>query len=132
MQLLVSYPFLHLYLHEGPSPAFEAQWRGFVSSSFLRQAITDALVLARQHRIRGWIADDRLLGPIRPADLEWIGTQVLPTLISIGVQRLARIEAADPMNKLLINKTQEDAQQAFPLEIRVFTDLQEARRWASE
>jgi hypothetical protein len=35
MQLLANYPFLHLYLHEGPSPALEAQWRGFVSSPFL-------------------------------------------------------------------------------------------------
>jgi hypothetical protein len=131
MQLLANYPFLHLYLHEGPSPALEAQWRGFVSSPFLRQALTDALALARQHRIRGWIADDRLLGPVRPADLGWIANEALPTLINLGVKRFARIEAEDPMNQLLINRTQEMVLPTLPLEIRVFTDVQAARTWAT-
>jgi hypothetical protein len=130
-QLLVSYPYLDLYLHTRAAPALEARWRGFVSSAVLRQVVAETLVLARQHRIRGWIADDRLLGPVRPTDLEWIVTEMLPALVKFGVKRLARIEAEDPMNQLLIGSAQETVQPTLPLEIRVFSDLPAARVWAT-
>ncbi|UOQ68575.1 hypothetical protein [Hymenobacter volaticus] len=130
MQLLASYPFLNLFLHEGPSRAIEAQWQGFVSSALLRETTLEAVKLARQHRITGWIADDRLLGPVRPVDLDWIAKEVLPQLISVGVKRFARIEATDPLNRMLIGKVQETAEQKLPFELGTFTDLVAARTWA--
>ncbi|WP_375436871.1 hypothetical protein [uncultured Hymenobacter sp.] len=130
MQQLTSSPFLTLYLHEGVSRAIEAQWHGFVRSAVLRQATLDAVVLARQHRITGWIADDRLLGPVRPSDLNWIAQQVLPQLVAVGLKRFARLEAKDPLNKLLIGQAQETAEQQLPFELRTFTDLPAARTWA--
>ena len=132
MRLLVSFPFLNLYLHEREdSRVIEAEWRGFVSSPFLRQAITEALALAREHRATAWLADDRKLGPVRPADLEWVGTYALPALVDIGVSRFAVLEAEDPMNKLLINTTAESALPLLPMEFRRFTDVHQARSWAA-
>ncbi|UOQ51778.1 hypothetical protein [Hymenobacter cellulosivorans] len=131
MQLLASYPHLSLYLHEeGVFRALEAQWQGFMSSSVLRQTILEALAQARQQQITAWIADDRLLGPVRPADLEWIAQQMLPELVDIGLRRFARVEAADPLNKLLIGQAQDTAEPLFPFEMRTFTDVQAARLWA--
>jgi hypothetical protein len=92
----------------------------------------DALELARQHRITGWVADDRLLGPVRPADMEWIATQIMPELVGLGLKRLARVEAHDPLNQLLIKKMHNTANEIAPFEQRLFTDVQEARAWASE
>lgn len=132
MQLLASYPYLKLYLHEGASRAIEAQWQGFVSSPLLRQATRDCVALARKHRINGWIADDRLLGPVRPVDLEWIASEVLPKLVEAGLQRFARIEAIDPLNKLLIGQVQAAAEQQHPFKLRSFTDVDKARAWACE
>lgn len=131
MQLLASYPYLSLSLHEGRGRAIEAQWKGFVSSALLRQATLECVQLAREHHITGWIADDRRLGAVRPVDLEWIATQVLPQLIQVGIKRFARIEAFDPLNKLLISQAQETAQQQLPFELRSFSDLEAARSWAS-
>ncbi|KUG08068.1 hypothetical protein [Solirubrum puertoriconensis] len=132
MILLARYSFLNLYLHESSTiRAMEAEWRGFVSSSFLRQAVTDAIGLARQHRITGWIADDRLLGPVRPADLDWISEHALPELVRIGLKRFARIEAEDPLNKLLISQLQHEVEETLPFQVRTFTDVQQARLWAS-
>ncbi|TGE16002.1 hypothetical protein [Hymenobacter elongatus] len=130
MHLLATYPYLNLYLYEGTSRAIEAQWLGFVSSSLLRQATLDCVEHARQQRITGWIADDRLLGPVRPVDLEWIAQQVFPRLIELGVQRFARLEGVDPLNKLLIGQAQETAQQQMPFELLAFTNLTAARNWA--
>ncbi|GAA3929481.1 hypothetical protein [Hymenobacter algoricola] len=130
MQPLVSYSYLDLYLHEGVSRAIEAQWKGFISSSLLRQALLECVTLAREHGITGWIADDRLLGPVRPVDLEWIATQVLPQLVELGLRRFARIEAVDPLNKLLIGQAQAAAEQQLHFDLQSFTDLQAARTWA--
>ena len=130
MQLLVSHPHVQFYLHEGISRAIEAHWQGFISSGVLRQATLEAVELARAHRITGWIADDRQLGPVRPVDLEWIATEVLPQLVQLGLKRFARIEAVDPLNKMLIGQAQETAVQLLPFELRSFTELPEARAWA--
>jgi hypothetical protein len=130
MQLLTASSHLTLYLHVGASRAIEAQWQGFVSSDVLRQATLDAVKLAREHRITGWIADDRLLGAVRPVDLRWIAQHVLPQLIGVGLKRFARIEAIDPLNKLLIGQAQATAEQQMPFELRTFTELRAARAWA--
>jgi hypothetical protein len=132
MLLLVSHSFLNLYLHEQPGcRVLEAQWRGFVSSQFLRQATIEALELARQHRITGWIADDRKLGAVRPVDLEWITTNIVPELVAVGVKRFAIIKAEDPLNQLLISNAAEDeALAALPFQIRQFTSVEQARTWA--
>ena len=130
MQSLASYPYLQLSLHVREGGAIEAQWKGFVSSAVLRQATLDCVRLARQHGITGWIADDRQLGAVRPADLEWIATHVLPELIQLGVKRFARIEAVDPLNKLLIGQAQVAAEQQLPFVLQSFTDLEAARAWA--
>ncbi|MBC6607561.1 hypothetical protein H8B13_12095 [Hymenobacter sp. BT188] len=130
MKLLTYTPHLTLYLHEGINRAIEAQWLGFASSAELRQSTLEAVTLARQYKVSGWIADDRLLGPIRPIDLEWIAQQVLPQLIGAGVKRFARIEAIDPMNKMLIGQAQKTAEHQLSFEMGTFTDLQSARVWA--
>jgi hypothetical protein len=130
MHLLAQYPFLNLYLHEGPTKALEAQWQGFVTSAVFRQAIAEALGLAREHRITGWVADDRLLGPVRPADMEWIATEIMPELVGAGLRRLARIEAEDPLNQLLIKQMHSAAHERASFEQRLFTDVAQARAWA--
>ncbi|HEX8328514.1 MAG TPA: hypothetical protein VF629_13305 [Hymenobacter sp.] len=132
MQLLASYPYLKLYLHEGNSRAIEAQWLGFVGSTLLRQATLECVALAGEHRITGWIADDRLLGPVRPVDLAWIASEILPKLVEVGLQRFARIEALDPLNQLLIGQAQEAAEQQMPFTLQSFTDVDLARAWACE
>ena len=130
MQMLVSYPYLKLYLHQGASRALEAQWNGVPTSTLLRQATLKCVILAREHRVGGWIADDRELGPVPPADLEWVATYVLPLLIKGGVQRFARLEVVAPLTQPVIGPAQERAQQQLSFELRSFTDPEAARAWA--
>ena len=133
MELLATFPFLRLHLHHDTGcRAIEAEWRGFVSSAFLRQALTEALTLARRHGVQAWIADDRRLGPVRPADLEWVVTTVVPEFITLGIERFAMVEAEDPLNKLLITNATDTVTQELPLLVRRFTDPEAARRWACQ
>ena len=131
MHLLASFPFLHLYLlRAGERHVIEAQWRGHPMGTQLQEALSEALAQVAQHRIHGWVADDRLIGPVTPADLEWAATVMMPTLIGKGLKRFAVVEAVAPLNQRLIQASMEQTIPALPIEMHRFTDLIEARAWA--
>lgn len=131
MSVLASYPTLVLHLHAGPVPVLETEWLGFTGSADFRRYITDALELARQHGVRGWLANDLLLGAVRPADLQWVSQFVLPTMVALGIERFARLEAADTLNRLLIGRMYQAATPELPLEVHTFADALLARKWAA-
>ncbi|QNH60923.1 hypothetical protein [Hymenobacter sediminicola] len=130
MTVVASHPSLTIHLHSGSAAALETEWLAFTNSRDFRRYLTEALVLARQHGVTGWIANDQLLGAVRPIDLEWVSRHVLPTLLALGVRRFARLEAQDTMNRLLIGNMYQQAAPGPQLEIRSFSDLQQAREWA--
>ena len=60
---------------------------------------------------------------MRPVDLEWTGAEVLPQLAGVGLKRFARIEALDPLNKMLLGKAQETTELLLPFGLRSFADV---------
>jgi hypothetical protein len=128
---LATYPFLKILLHTGPRNVLETQWLGFVGSTDFRSALTETLRLARLHRVTGWVADDRHLGPVRPKDLDWVHTAVLVPLSDLGVVHFAHLEAEESLNRLTINGMYQTAVPGLNYEFRHFTSLTEARAWAA-
>jgi hypothetical protein len=131
MDLLLAEPYLNLYLHQGPAPTIETEWLGYASSNDFRRAISSALQLGKQYKVQGWVADDRRLGAVRPRDLEWLRVEMLPALAATGVQRFALLEADDSLNRLTIGWMYAQVSTAVSYEIRHFTDLRQARAWAT-
>lgn len=123
-------PSLNLYLHPGPPPALETHWLGFATGAEFRAGVLQALQLARQHHVTGWIADDRLLGAVHPRDLQWCFDEVLLVLSTLGVRRFALLESQDAMNRRTIDGMYQRAQPVVAFEISRFTDLAQARAWA--
>ncbi|MFD1872693.1 hypothetical protein [Hymenobacter bucti] len=128
---LATYPFLNILLHTGPRNVLETEWLGFAGSTDFRTALVEALRLARQHRVTGWVADDRHLGPVRPKDLEWTHSAVLQPLSELGVLRFAHLESEEALNRLIINGMYQTAVPGLAYEFRHFTLLAEARAWAA-
>ena len=129
--IIASYPFLNLVLHSGgPHNVLETEWLGFAGSADFRAALTEALRLARLHRITGWVADDRRLGAVRPKDLDWTHAEVLAPLGELGVQRFAHLESEEVLNRLIIDGMYQRSVPGLPYEFRHFTSLAEARAWA--
>jgi hypothetical protein len=116
---------------DGPHNVLEAEWLSFVGSSDLRQALLEALRLARLHHIKGWIADDRRLGAVRPKDLEWTLNEVVVPLGELGIVRFAHLESEEALNRLTIDAMYQRSMPDLPFEVRVFTLLPEARAWAT-
>lgn len=129
--IIASYPFLNLVLHSGgPHNVLETEWLGFAGSADFRAALTEALRLARLHRISGWVADDRRLGAVRPKDLDWTHTEILVPLGELGVVRFAHLESEEVMNRLTIDGMYQRSVPGLPYGFRHFTALAEARAWA--
>jgi hypothetical protein len=131
MRTLLSLPYLHVYLHEGTQPVIELQWLSYVGSANFRAAATQVLQLSRTHHAKAWLGDDRLLGAVRPRDLEWAEQEILLPLAQGGLQRFALLEPQDTLNRLTVASMYAHAAAAVKFEIRYFDDLVPARAWAS-
>ncbi|TGD77169.1 hypothetical protein [Hymenobacter wooponensis] len=130
MLLLTALSSVSFYLHNIGCRALEARWSDHGGSESFREAVLEGLALARQYQAECWIADDRQLGPMQSADLEWVATDVLPALAECGVRRLAIIESDDLLNRELIEEAYSPPLDTLPIEVRHFTDLPTARAWA--
>ncbi|OGX88300.1 hypothetical protein [Hymenobacter coccineus] len=131
MQTLVSLPFLNVHLHNGgPFATLETEWLGFAGSNDFRNALTETLRLAQQYHVKGWVADDRRLGAVRPKDLEWAHANLLKPVSLIGLQRFAHLESVEVLNRVTIDGMYQTALPGLPFEFRHFTTLPEARAWA--
>ncbi|RZJ94426.1 MAG: hypothetical protein EOO60_03070 [Hymenobacter sp.] len=128
---LAAYPFLNVLLHTGTHNVLETEWLGFAGSVDFRLALTEALRLARLHRVVGWVADDRHLGAVRPKDLAWTHENILSPLSDLGVRRFAHLEAEETLNRITINGMYQSAIPGLAYEFRHFTSLPEARAWAA-
>jgi hypothetical protein len=129
----VVYRTSYLLLHHDPiSNVLETEWQDFVNSDQLRVSLTEALRLARQHRIRGYIANNTLLRTIRPADQDWINEHWFPEFAKLGVQRLAIVVSQDAMNRMGVDNIMQRATAHIPFDTQHFAGADEARRWAAE
>jgi hypothetical protein len=130
MLLLSTLSSVSFYLHNIGCRALEARWSDDGGGESFREGVLEGLALARQYEAECWIADDRKLGPLQAADLEWVATDVLPALAECGIRRLAIIESDDLLNRELIEEAYSPPLGALSIEVRRFTDLPTARAWA--
>jgi hypothetical protein len=128
----VIYRTSYLLLHHDPVGAtIETEWQGFVNSEQLRTSLLEVLRLARQHRVKGYIANNVLLRTIRPADQDWINEVWFPDFAKLGVQRLAIVLSQDGLNRMGVNTIIQRATNHIPFDTQHFADARTARSWAA-
>jgi hypothetical protein len=128
----VIYRTSYLLLHHDPMGAtIETEWQGFVNSEQLRTSLLEVLRLARQHRVKGYIANNVLLRTIRPADQDWINEVWFPDFAKLGVQRLAIVISQDGLNRMGVDNIMQRATKNIPFDTQHFTDAHTARNWAA-
>jgi hypothetical protein len=130
MPIIYQTSFIQLH-YQAAGATLETEWLGFVNSEQLRAALTEALRLARQHRVQGWIANNTLLRTIRPADQDWINQAWFPEFAKLSVKRLAIIESQDALNRMGIAAIMQRATAHAPFDTQYFSDADQARRWAA-
>ena len=128
----IIYRTSYLLLHHDPVGAtIETEWQGFVNSEQLRTSLLEVLRLARQYRVKGYIANNVLLRTIRPADQDWINEVWSPDFAKLGVRRLAIVISQDGLNRMGINNIMQRATEHIPFETQHFADTHTARTWAA-
>lgn len=130
MPIIYRTSFVHLH-HDPAGATLETEWLGFVNSEQLRSSLTEALRLARQHQVRGWVANNTLLRTIRPTDQDWINREWFPEFAKLGVRRLAIAESQDALNRMGISTIMQRATEHTPFDTQYFADATAARRWAA-
>jgi hypothetical protein len=123
-----SYLLLH---HDAVGATIETEWLGFVNSEQLRTSLHEVLRLARQYRIKGYIANNVLLRTIRPADQDWINEVWFPEFAKLGVQRLAIVVSQDGLNRMGVTTIMQRATTHVPFDTQHFDDAATARHWAA-
>ncbi|QKG57953.1 hypothetical protein GKZ68_15795 [Hymenobacter sp. BRD128] len=117
--------------HDPAGATLETEWLDFANSEQLRSALTESLRLGRQHRVRGWIANNTLLRTIRPADQDWISQEWFPEFAKLGVQRMAIVESQDALNRMGISTIMQRATAHTPFATQYFAEAAPARHWAA-
>ncbi|MBX0334370.1 STAS/SEC14 domain-containing protein [Pontibacter sp. HSC-14F20] len=111
----------------------KAEWRGRLHGAELREAYLLCHELINRFSLVRWLADDRLMGTISPADLKWSLEVHVPRMAKSHLKRLARIPSKFEVNReavgVMINKGYTFD---VPLEIRDFEDENEAMDWLLE
>lgn len=130
MPIIYRTAFVHLH-HDPAGATLETEWLGFVNSEQLRASLTEALRLARQHKVTGWVANNTLLRTIRPTDQDWINQEWFPDFAKLGVKRLAIAESQDALNRMGISTIMQRATEHAPFDTQYFADAAQARRWAA-
>jgi len=130
--MAIVYRTSYLLLHHDPIGAtIETEWQGFVNSEQLRTSLLEVLRLARQYRVKGYIANNVLLRAIRPTDQEWINESWFPEFAKLGVQRMAVIVSQDGLNRMGVDNIMQRATPHLPFDTQHFADAQTARQWAA-
>ena len=128
----VVYRTSYLLLNHDPvGNVLETDWQDFVNSEQLRTSLTEVLRLARQYRIKGYIANNTLLRTIRPADQDWINEHWFPEFAKLSVQRLAIVVSQDGLNRMGVDNIMQRATAHIPFDTQHFASADVARRWAA-
>ncbi|WP_299818170.1 hypothetical protein [uncultured Pontibacter sp.] len=107
-----------------------AVWQGNVKGAEFRGAVLLCLHLMDQFRLTGWLADDRKMKAIDPADAQWSNEFFLPRVLSSPIVRLARLPSDCPENCQTIELMKEKRKgYTSLLTIRDFAIEEEAMAW---
>ena len=131
METLFNSQYLRIYLHSTTHKTLELQWLDFVPSTDFRASLEELMRLARQHRAKALIADNRLLRALRQADLTWSGDLVFGGLSELGGRRFAAVESLDAMNRMGITALIANVMPNTNLTSQFFATVGEARAWAT-
>lgn len=125
-------PHISLY-YDSELRLGKAVWKGNVKGAELREAVLLCLYLIDRYSLKRWLADDRKMKGMDPADVQWLEEVFLPGILAGSVARIARlpseyVEHTQAIELMKEKKGDSDAR----LLIHDFECEEEAMRWLLE
>jgi hypothetical protein len=110
-----------------------AEWTGTLQGPELREAFLLCLEMINRFSLIRWLADDRLMGPITPADLEWSLQVHVPGMAKSSLLRMAYLPSLSEENRETV-EFMIDKGHTYDLKlvVRSFQEKEEAMAWLME
>jgi hypothetical protein len=110
-----------------------AVWTGKLQGPELREAYLLCLEMINRFSLIRWLADDRLMGPIAPADLDWSRQVHVPAMAKSSLLRMAYLPSLSEENREAV-EIMIDKGHTYDLKmvIRNSRDKEEAMAWLME
>jgi hypothetical protein len=110
-----------------------AVWTGKLQGPELREAYLLCLEMINRFSLIRWLADDRLMGPIAPADLDWSRQVHVPAMAKSSLLRMAYLPSLSEENREAV-EIMIDKGHTYDLKmvIRNSRDKEEATAWLME
>lgn len=132
MQVYFKNNFVSLY-YSKEARLGKAVWRGRLQGPELREAFLLCLELIDRFYLTRWLADDRLMEAIDPADLEWSLQVYVPRMARSSLLRMAQLPSSFEDNRQGV-EVMIDKGKSYGVDLvhRTFIDEQEAMAWLME
>ena len=110
-----------------------AVWTGKLQGPELREAYLLCLEMINRFSLVRWLADDRLMGPITPADLDWSMQVHVPAMAKSSLLRMAYLPSLSEENREAV-EYMIDKGHTYDLKlvVRSFQEKEEAMAWLME
>lgn len=110
------------------SQAVWLEWKSYVEGEQTRIGLDTGLRLFESKRTNRWLADVRLVGPIRQVDQQWVNQDWFPRAIAAGLRFMAYVSPRSSVARLSIKQIMSKVNEVEVLQ-GYFDDLQQARTW---
>jgi hypothetical protein len=128
----ITHTIKHTLLHIEPEhQLLTVTWTRPVMNQDYRELWDAILPIAHQHRVVRWLLDQRQMGAMMPADMQWVVEDWYPRSVKLlgNSRRSAILVSANVFGELTVKKGISSLVQTQDLETAYFTELEEARRW---
>lgn len=121
------------FLYDTQTRLGKAEWRGHLKGSELREAYLLVLDMIDRFSLTRWLADDRQMESIDPADLQWSLEVFVPRIAKSSLLRMARLPSRFDENRQAVKQMIVKGH-TFDLDLVLcdFSDEQEAMAWLME
>lgn len=108
--------------------AVRMEWKSYVEGEPARQGLDIGLDLLQEKRTSRWLADVRLLGPVRQIDQDWVNHDWFPRAITAGLRFMATVSPKSAIARMSVKRMMNKVNEVDVLH-SFFDDLEQARQW---
>ena len=105
------------------------EWKGFVSSSDIKEVALRSLEFVNAHGIIRWLADRLKMKAIRQQDQQWTVDVFIPKLLESPLRRMATIVSEDIFNQMAIEQMLKRSGGLGGIALRDFEKEADAMAW---
>jgi hypothetical protein len=105
------------------------KWKGFASSSQLREGLEEGLEIVKREKALFWMGDLKQMHSITQEDEEWIIQEWFPKIVLTGLKKMGTVTSLDYFNNASVNRIMKSSQPLITFETEYFVDASDAIKW---